>query len=583
MFWDGERWIDERQVNPPRSSAVRSRFRRRRWGAPLVALAATAALVLTPSLSANAVTPADSLFRTWNQETTAQVIQERDPAVSVRGQWHRPHRRAAMGAHHRSTRQKGARMTVGFEGSAVAIIGPLGPGRGKARVFVDGRFVATINAYASKVASKQVLFARTWRDGGSHTVMLEVVGTSGHPRITVDAFLVKGEKRGKARGHGPAPTPSPAETAAPDPTAGPATPEPTAKADPTAGPATPEPTAKVDPTAAPATPAPTATPVPTPKPTATPAPTPKPTATPAPKPTATPAPTASTACGSSLQTKINGATSGATLNLGGCTYSAGATINKPLTLVGARIYPAANTRGLIVTASNVTIDSVVIVGPQATTYRWNEVGILTTGSISNLVVRNSTIQKFGNSGIWLGTTSNARVTGTTIEDAVYSGIMDISGSGDRIAGNTVRRIGVVGASANSNNAYGIAISNEGGALSSDIVVDGNTVARVPTWHGLDTHAGRRITFSNNTVSGAPRALFITSDSYGRSAGDITVKGNKFLSPSPATSNLVTVTTYDVDGGSVTGNSASGWGSAAFFYDYQGMSNGLTVSGNSVTP
>jgi hypothetical protein len=230
----------------------------------------------------------------------------------------------------------------------------------------------------------------------------------------------------------------------------------------------------------------------------------------------------------------------------------------------------------------VTLDSVVVTGAQASTYSWNEVGVLTTGSISNLVVRNSTIRTFGNAGIWVGPSTNSRITGTTIEDAVYAGIMIISAAGGRVDGNVVRRIGLNGASANGNNAYGIAVSNEGGAVSSDVVVDGNTVETVPTWHGLDTHGGLRISFTNNTVSGAPRALFITTDGSGRKATTITVTGNRFLSPAPA-SDAKPVTTYATVNVTVTGNTASGWGSAPFLSDYQGLSTGLVVSGNTVTP
>ena len=288
-------------------------------------------------------------------------------------------------------------------------------------------------------------------------------------------------------------------------------------------------------------------------------------------------------CGSSLQAKVDAAPSGGTLDLTGCTYVAGATIGKPLTIVGARVNVPADQRGFIVTASNVTLDRLVITGAQATSYSWNEVGVLTTGSVSGLVVRDSTIRTFGNAGIWVGSSTNSRITGTTIEDAVYAGIMIISAAGGRVDGNVVRRVGVQGASANGNNAYGIALENQGGAVSTDVVVDGNTVADVPTWHGLDTHAGVRISFTNNTVSGAPRALFITSDGSGRKATDITVTGNRFLSPAPATTNLVTVTTYQAVNVSVTGNSASGWGDASFFYDYQGRSTGLVVSGNVISP
>ena len=287
-------------------------------------------------------------------------------------------------------------------------------------------------------------------------------------------------------------------------------------------------------------------------------------------------------CGSSLQAKVDAAPSGGTLDLTGCTYVAGATIGKPLTIVGARVNVPADQRGFIVTASNVTLDRLVITGAQASTYSWNEVGVLTTGSVSGLVVRDSTIRTFGNAGIWVGPSTNPLITGTTIEDAVYAGIMVISAAGGRIDGNVVRRIGVQGASANGNNAYGIAVSNDGGSVSSDVVVNGNTVATVPTWHGLDTHGGVRISFTNNTVSGAPRAMFITSDGSGRKATDITVTGNRFLSPAPAAA-VETVTTYAATRVSVTGNTASGWGRAAFFYDYQGQSTGLVVSGNTVTP
>ncbi len=431
----------------------------------------------------------------------------------------------------------------------------------------------TVSAYSETYKAQQTLFVATWDTAATHTVTVEVVGTADHPKFTVDAVVIRGPKKPKkfdaschagpdagTRGDaGPEATPPPEADASPQPTPSlPPTPDPTP------------------------TPAPTATP--TPEPTSSPTPSPKPSASPAPTSTPTPPPTQEPAsCGSSLQAKVDAAASGSTLDLSGCTYAAGATIKKPLTLIGAKVYVPANQRGFIVTASDVTLDSLVITGAQATTYSWNEVGVLTTGSISNLVVRNSTIRTFGNAGIWVGPSTNSRITGTTIEDAVYAGIMVISASGGRVDGNVIRRIGVKGSSTKGGNAYGIAVSNEGGAVSTDVVVDGNRVETVPTWHGLDTHAGVRISFTNNTVSGAPRALFITSDSYGRYATSVTATGNSFLSPSPATTNLTTVTAYAVKGVTVIGNTSSGWGSASFFHDYQGLSTGIVVSGNTMKP
>jgi hypothetical protein len=287
-------------------------------------------------------------------------------------------------------------------------------------------------------------------------------------------------------------------------------------------------------------------------------------------------------CGSSLQAKIDAAPSGGTLDLSGCTYSAGATINKPLTIVGAQVNVPANQRGLTVTASNVTLDRLVITGPQASTYAVYETGVYGLNS-SKLVVRDSTIRRFGNNGIRIDAATNPTITGTTVEDVVYTGIALISVTGGRVDGNVVRRVGVRGSEANYGNAYGIIASNQGGVVTSDVVINGNTVEDVPTWHGLDTHAGVRISFTNNTVRRTSRALFITADDVGRKSTDITVTGNQFLSPAPVTWNLVTVTTYNTVNVTVTGNTATGWGSAVFFHDFQDLSTGLVVSGNTVTP
>jgi len=322
-----------------------------------------------------------------------------------------------------------------------------------------------------------------------------------------------------------------------------------------------------------------ATPTPTPRPTATPTPAPTPT------PTATPAPTTSS-CGSSLQAKVDAAAAGSVLNLAGCTYGAGATVTKPLTIMGATVSPPAGTAGLVVSANDVTLDGLRIIGPQGTTYREGEFGIMVAASASaparRLTVRNSEIASFGKAGMWLRYVSDVVVENNDVHDIVYAGIMIISGTGGRISGNTVSRIGVNGAEANGNNAYGIALEDQGLPRTTDFTVSGNLVTDVPTWHALDTHGGLRIRFAGNTVRGSMRGLFITTSDSGRPT-DITVTGNLFGSPAPVASNLGAVTTYDSRDVTVTGNTAIGWGARNFFQDYKGLSTGLVVSGNAVTP
>jgi Right handed beta helix region len=336
------------------------------------------------------------------------------------------------------------------------------------------------------------------------------------------------------------------------------------------------------------TPGPTTMPAPArtaaPKP-ASKAPSPVPSKAPSPVPSKAPSPVPSKApiyCGS-LQGRIDAAAAGSTLRLSGCTYVGGATIGKSLTIAGGTLNVRAGGVGLNVTASNVTIEGMHIAGPNKTSYNSAEYGVYALGSasapISHLTIRDTDIGSFGSDGIYAMYVANLLVSGNTIHDIVYAGILVYSGQGGRIQGNVVERIGVHGASANSNNAYGIALSDQGGAPTSDFVVTANTVQDIPTWHALDTHGGHRISFTDNTVRRASRGIFITTSSSSR-ATDVTVSGNKLLVPAPVTTNLEAVTTYNTVAVTITGNTITGWGGSTI-EDYEGMSTDLVVTGNRV--
>jgi nitrous oxidase accessory protein NosD len=285
-------------------------------------------------------------------------------------------------------------------------------------------------------------------------------------------------------------------------------------------------------------------------------------------------------CGS-LQGRIDAAAAGSTLRLSGCTYVGGATIGKSLTIAGGTLNVRAGGVGLNVTASNVTIEGMHISGPNKTSYNSAEYGVYALGSasapISHLTIRDTDIGSFGNDGIYAKYVANLLVSGNTIHDIVYAGVLVISGQTARIEANLVERIGVRGAGANSNNAYGVALTDQGGAPTSDVVVTGNTVEDVPTWHALDTHGGHRISFTNNTIRRSSRGIFITTSGSSRST-DITVSGNHLLVPAPVTFNLEAVTTYDTVAVTITGNTITGWGGQAI-EDYEAMSTGLVVRNN----
>ncbi len=121
---------------------------------------------------------------------TPILLGERSSGVSYRGTWKAARSAAYLGGRTRYTGVARRRATLAFTGFAVAWVGSTGPTRGRARIYADGSYQGSYGTHASKVHHRQVLAARTFSASGRHTFRVEVIGTAGHPRIDVDAFVV---------------------------------------------------------------------------------------------------------------------------------------------------------------------------------------------------------------------------------------------------------------------------------------------------------------------------------------------------------------------------------------------------------
>ena len=68
---------------------------------------------------------------------------------------------------------------------------PKSTARGKANVHLDGAKDATVDLFTSTTLAREVVFSK---DGlnptASHTLNVQVLGTSGHPRVDADVFTV---------------------------------------------------------------------------------------------------------------------------------------------------------------------------------------------------------------------------------------------------------------------------------------------------------------------------------------------------------------------------------------------------------
>lgn len=127
----------------------------------------------------------------WGPGARASVLvaEQATKSIAYAGTWTSQANKHASGGSLRYTTRKGASATYTFTGAGVGWVAYRGPNRGSARVYVDGVLKKTVNLYATTYSAKQVVFAFNWGATGTHKIKIVGLGTAGHPRIDVDAFV----------------------------------------------------------------------------------------------------------------------------------------------------------------------------------------------------------------------------------------------------------------------------------------------------------------------------------------------------------------------------------------------------------
>jgi Right handed beta helix region len=461
-------WNGTRRVQTPSELPAARRRPRRRPAVLLAALAFALAALIVPASGATKTTAANTLdlaVAGWSDRYSVSRYEETSSRIAYSGSWTSRFNRDYYLDHVKSANARGAKATFTVKGTAVAWIGPKGPTRGKASVYLDGKWIKSVSTYATRFDAHAVLFVAPLSSATTHKLTIVVQGTSGHPTVAVDRFVVRGAPKSTSSGGGTSPAPAP-----------------------------------------------------------------------------------------------GGTTSGA----------------------------------IVVTKDNVVIDGKTIVGTGTGS------GIKAHGTasdpIQNLTIRNCVIKGF-TIGIDIVHVNHLVIENCVIDNSRYAGIMVISGIGGRIAHNTIRKVGYYTSLSTSfqNNAYGIALTRYASSnftadpRTSDYVVTGNTVEDVPYWHCFDTHAGQRITFSDNIARRCPRAFFITADGINSPPKSITITGNRMeqaVAVSGGT-NQKAVTLVNLQTGAVTNNAVSSTYGTPYVYDYLGInsagSSNVTISGQKTIP
>jgi hypothetical protein len=122
--------------------------------------------------------------------TRTRLIGDRSNSIVYRGTWRVAHHQGYRGDTVRYATSRGASATLTFTGRGVTWHGPTGPTRGRARVYLDGRLVKTVDLRRSSFHARAAVFSKRWSVSSKHTIRIVALGTRGRAMVAIDDFAI---------------------------------------------------------------------------------------------------------------------------------------------------------------------------------------------------------------------------------------------------------------------------------------------------------------------------------------------------------------------------------------------------------
>jgi hypothetical protein len=115
------------------------------------------------------------------------LVQNVSSAVGYVGRWTRLYYTNASGGSVTYATAVGASARTTFFGRAVAIVGPVGPARGSARIYVDGVYRGAVSFRFGLNRSRRVVYTAALSSLRAHTIQMRLVGNG---RVDLDTFVI---------------------------------------------------------------------------------------------------------------------------------------------------------------------------------------------------------------------------------------------------------------------------------------------------------------------------------------------------------------------------------------------------------
>jgi uncharacterized delta-60 repeat protein len=132
-------------------------------------------------------------FFKYGPRFTVDALQETSTSVaySPTTAWTQQLLSGSYGGQVRYATAAGSTARLTFTGTNVAWVAPKGSNRGQAEVYLDNVKVATVDLSSPRTLPRRVVYAANGLSPSvNHTLEVKVLGTSGRPRVDVDAFVV---------------------------------------------------------------------------------------------------------------------------------------------------------------------------------------------------------------------------------------------------------------------------------------------------------------------------------------------------------------------------------------------------------
>jgi hypothetical protein len=118
-------------------------------------------------------------------------VAQSSSAVRYAGTWRTSRSATWWGGTARSSSAKGATVRYTFTGRSIAWVGLTAATRGRAAVYINGAYKATVDLSSTTTRKQVVVWSMNWPTSATRTITIKVLGTAGRPRVDVDGFIVR--------------------------------------------------------------------------------------------------------------------------------------------------------------------------------------------------------------------------------------------------------------------------------------------------------------------------------------------------------------------------------------------------------